>query len=928
LYWLQCFFKISNFSFMKKILSKIYLNKLITVLLLFVFVLACKKQVENPGIVTLCPIVASSDPMDHAIDVAYDKVITITFNEAMNPTTINNATLLVKQLSTASYISGKVATTDNPSVFTFTPDIPLLPFQNYTGTVKKEVANTFRTKMLADYIFSFTTIPKLSLTSLPTLGGATNGAGSFAQGSKVTITAIPATGYTFINWTDSVTTNIISTSPNYQYSIAGNRTLIANFKIIPVGNFSVYTSSSPAEGGTTIGTGAYVSNASIAIGATPNPGYTFVSWTENGAIRSLSSNYQINGLTFNRNFVANFAIVPLSQLSLSLSASPLSGGSTSGNGSYTPGTSVTAIAIPNTGYSFMNWTDLSSIGVVSTSPNYAFVLNASRSLLANFKINTYTITTTTLNGSVVNIPNQLNYEYGTSVQLTAFPNSGYTFTSWTGDVTDTTNPLSLTMTANKNITANYTAIPVGTYALNVISANGSVLKLPNQVSYTSGTSVVLTATPNSGYTFTSWSGDVSDTSSTITIVMNSNKNIRANYTQIPASNYSLNIIALNGTATKLPNQLSYLNGTNVQLTATPATGYTFTSWTGDATGSTNPLTVNMNTNKTITANFTLIPPNTFTLNTSAVNGSIAKSPDLLNYNSGATVQLTATPSAGYLFSSWSGDATGSTNPISVLMNANKNVTANFTPFIPSVTLGSIANFGAFGGNAGITNQGLHTIVNNGGIGTTAASTLITGFHDGLTADVYTETPLNVGNVTGGIFTAPPAPGTATSNTIANNALFDATTAYNSISPASKPGGADPGAGELGGLTLAPGIYKSASGTFKITNLDLVLDAQGNPNAEWIFQTAAGLTVGTPAGAKSISLIGGAQAKNVYWYVGSTAVINYAGGGTMVGTILANSGVTLSSPANSTTLTAQTVLNGRAISLISSVTMVNTVINNQ
>jgi hypothetical protein len=60
-------------------------------------------------------------------------------------------------------------------------------------------------------------------------------------------------------------------------------------------------------------------------------------------------------------------------------------------------------------------------------------------------------------------------------------------------------------------------------------------------------------------------------------------------------------------------------------------------------------------------------------------------------------------------------------------------------------------------------------------------------------------------------------------------------------------------------------------------------------------------------------------------VGSSAVINYAGGGVMVGNVIANNGVTLS--ANSTTLPgAETVLNGRAISLVSSVTMVNTIIN--
>ncbi|PIY34737.1 MAG: hypothetical protein COZ08_00255, partial [Bacteroidetes bacterium CG_4_10_14_3_um_filter_42_6] len=243
--------------------------------------------------------------------------------------------------------------------------------------------------------------------------------------------------------------------------------------------------------------------------------------------------------------------------------------------------------------------------------------------------------------------------------------------------------------------------------------------------------------------------------------------------------------------------------------------------------------------------------------------------------------------------------------------------------ISPIDLGTAAPYGAFGGNAGITNQGINTII-NGGIATTAASTLVTGFHDGMTGDVYTETPLNVGLVTDGIFAAPPFPGTTTNEAIATQALIDANAAYISISPAIMPGGIDPGAGELGGLTLAPGVYMSASGTFNISNGPLTLDAQGDPNATWVFQTAAGLTVGIagPTGARSIILTNGALPKNVFWYVGSSATINGAGGGTMVGTIIAMAGVTFSTPDNM----VQTVLNGRALSLVASVTMVNTTIN--
>ncbi|MFN7044795.1 MAG: ice-binding family protein, partial [Flavobacterium sp.] len=326
-------------------------------------------------------------------------------------------------------------------------------------------------------------------------------------------------------------------------------------------------------------------------------------------------------------------------------------------------------------------------------------------------------------------------------------------------------------------------------------------------------------------------------------------------------------------------------------------------------------------NKVVTATFDMamdpltITTSTFTLKqgTDVILGSVSYSGNMASFTPNNPLLANAVFTATI--------TTGAKNVAGVAIANNYVWTFTTINSSNAPDLGSASPFGAFGGNAGITNQGINTVI-NGSIATTAASTLVTGFHDATA--IYTETPLNVGNVTGAISTAPPMPGTATSFAIAQQALLDANAAYLSISPASMPGGIDPGAGELGGLTLAPGIYKSDSGTFNISNGNLTLDAQGDPNAVWVFQTASGLTVGIagPTGAKSVTLINGALPKNVFWYVGSSAVINGAGGGTMVGTIIANSGVTLSTAGN----TVQTVLNGRAISLISSVTMVNTTIN--
>ncbi|MGZ8537082.1 MAG: Ig-like domain-containing protein [Flavisolibacter sp.] len=340
----------------------------------------------------------------------------------------------------------------------------------------------------------------------------------------------------------------------------------------------------------------------------------------------------------------------------------------------------------------------------------------------------------------------------------------------------------------------------------------------------------------------------------------------------------------------------------------------------------NDLAINVAVNKKITATFSK-EMNALTLNntsfklsspTGIVTGVISYAGNTATFSPVSNLDLNTTYTA--TISTDAKDLTGN----ALLTDFVWTFTTGSAP--PSIFLGSISLFGVFGGSAGITNQGLNTAINNGSIGTTGASTLITGLHDGTTGDIYTETPLNKGIVSGRIYTAPPAPGTATSFAIAQNALLDAINAYNSISPASKPGGTDPGAGELGGLTLAPGVYKSASGTFNITNGDLTLDAMGDPNATWIFQTAAGLTVGLagPAGARSVNLINGALAKNVYWYVGSAATINAAGGGVMTGTIISSAGVTFSTAGNA----VQTVLNGRAISLNASVTLVNTTINVQ
>lgn len=149
----------------------------------------------------------------------------------------------------------------------------------------------------------------------------------------------------------------------------------------------------------------------------------------------------------------------------------------------------------------------------------------------------YTLTITLDgSGSVTKNPNQATYPYGTVVQLTAVPNTGWAFTSWTGDLTGSTNPASITMNANKTVTAHFTA---NQYTLTITTVgSGSVTKNPNQATYNYGQVVTVTAVPATGWAFSSWAGDLSGSQNPKTITMNSNKAVTANFVDAMAPQMS------------------------------------------------------------------------------------------------------------------------------------------------------------------------------------------------------------------------------------------------------------------------------------------------------------------------------------------------------------------------------------------------------
>ena len=141
--------------------------------------------------------------------------------------------------------------------------------------------------------------------------------------------------------------------------------------------------------------------------------------------------------------------------------------------------------------------------------------------------------------------------------------------------------------------------------------------------------------------------------------------------------FTLNATAVgSGTVTKAPDQPSYSPGSLVTLTASPATGWHFTGWTGDLVGSANPAPVTMDANKTVTATFTI---DQYALDVAVVgSGSVTKAPDQATYAYGSLVTLTASPAIGWHFSGWSGDTSGTANPVALTMDRPKSATAAFT----------------------------------------------------------------------------------------------------------------------------------------------------------------------------------------------------------------------------------------------------------
>ena len=291
-----------------------------------------------------------------------------------------------------------------------------------------------------------------------------------------------------------------------------------------------------------------------------------------------------------------------------------------------------------------------------------------------------------------------NYTSGTSVTLTATAAAGSKFTGWTGACTGAV-ACTVSMTAAKAVTATFAP----SFALTVAkSGSGTVTSTPAGITcgadcsepYSNGTAVTLSATPASGYTFGGWSGACVGTGE-CAVTMTAAKSVTTTFKAIPK--YTLTIYRSgSGTVASSPAGINcgsdcsepYLSGTAVALSATPASGYYFSGWSGACVGM-GECTVTMTVAKSVTATFKANP--VLTVSRSGI-GTVVSSPAGINcgsdcsepYSNGTAVTLSATPASGYYFGGWSGACVG-TGECAVTMTAAKSVTATFKA-IPKYTL--------------------------------------------------------------------------------------------------------------------------------------------------------------------------------------------------------------------------------------------------
>jgi uncharacterized repeat protein (TIGR02543 family) len=228
----------------------------------------------------------------------------------------------------------------------------------------------------------------------------------------------------------------------------------------------------------------------------------------------------------------------------------------------------------------------------STLSGTVTVNDANVTMPITFVLNQYALTMLVVGEGTVS-PGNGTHLSGATVSLEAAASDGWTFSGWSGDASGTENTI-ITMDENKVVTATFTQ---NQYTLTMLVAGEGTVS-PGNGTYLSGATVSLEAVASEGWSFDEWSGDASGAENT-TVTMDENKVVTVTFTQ---NEYTLTML-VDGEGTVSPGNGTHLSGATVSLEAAASDGWTFSGWSGDASGTENT-TIAMDENETVTATFT------------------------------------------------------------------------------------------------------------------------------------------------------------------------------------------------------------------------------------------------------------------------------------------------------------------------------------
>ena len=439
--------------------------------------------------------------------------------------------------------------------------------------------------------------------------------------------------------------------------------------------------------------GQFPHQTSVTLEAVPAAEYAFAGWS--GDLTG-SANPTAIILDADKDITAGFALV---QYTLSLTNSGSGSVTVDGvaqalpwSGQFDSGTQVVLVDVPAASWEFDGWT-----GDV-TWPNspLTVTMSGNKNITATFTaMPTLSLTKTgagsvRVDGTLRSLPWSGQFATGSSVQLQAVPDAGWEFDSWSGDISTSANPFTVTVDGDKNITANFTEIPTLSLTRTgsgSVRVDGTLHSLPWSAQFATGSSVQLQAVPDAGWEFDSWSGDVSSTNATITVTINADTDITAVFAELPTYTLTLDKTGngsaqVDGTLHALPWSGEFPVDTEVTLTAVPDTGWQFESWSGDVSSTSANITLQLTDDTGITVNYGQVSTKTLSITGAGngavkVNGTLQSLPWSGLFNADADVTLEAVPDTNYEFVSWSGDLSGDQNPTTITMDADKSVTATF-----------------------------------------------------------------------------------------------------------------------------------------------------------------------------------------------------------------------------------------------------------